>query len=286
MASRKRGSRSVATTCPLALTWRQSHSAMEPPPPAISKQCQPSLTPTLAKFRIVRGPPLLPSSDRRSRAPFHSLLNGYLYSATKTPPSNQQQPVIDRPMNCLGVKTPLQKSLARKRRRHGASRLGFDGTEHGATLKQVGASFSPVPASYASGAGARPPFPLTGHGIFRLEPGLLDDRPPFFGIGFNNRAESLRRLLLARENLLPEIGEPRSHRRIGQRVHGRRVELGDDVLRRALGREKTCPDSNRKAPTVPSRQTLGYRARAPSARRLRHSIGFYAPRPALRGRRN
>jgi hypothetical protein len=38
----------------------------------------------------------------------------------------------------------------------------LDGTEHGATLKQVGASSGPVPASYASGAGARP-----GHSITR-----------------------------------------------------------------------------------------------------------------------
>jgi hypothetical protein len=44
----------------------------------------------------------------------------------------------------------LTSSLARR------SQAGVDGTEHGATLNQVGASSSPVPASYASGAGARP----------------------------------------------------------------------------------------------------------------------------------
>jgi len=38
----------------------------------------------------------------------------------------------------------------------------LDGTEHGATLKQVGASSSPVPASYASGAGARPDHSISG----------------------------------------------------------------------------------------------------------------------------
>jgi hypothetical protein len=38
-----------------------------------------------------------------------------------------------------------------------------------------------------------------------LNPGLLDDRPPFLGIGFHKRAERLRRLLLARENLEPEF---------------------------------------------------------------------------------
>jgi hypothetical protein len=38
----------------------------------------------------------------------------------------------------------------------------LDGTEHGATLKQVGAPFRPVPASYAGGAGARPDHSISG----------------------------------------------------------------------------------------------------------------------------
>jgi hypothetical protein len=51
---------------------------------------------------------------------------------------------------------------------------------------------------------------------FRLDPGRLDDRPPFLCIGFHQRAERLRGLLFARKNLKPEIDEPRSYRRIGQ----------------------------------------------------------------------
>jgi hypothetical protein len=41
---------------------------------------------------------------------------------------------------------------------------------------------------------------------FRLDPELLDDRPPFFCIGFLQGAECLWRLLFARENILAEIG--------------------------------------------------------------------------------
>jgi hypothetical protein len=45
-----------------------------------------------------------------------------------------------------------------------------------------------------------------------LDAKLFDDRPPFLGIGGLQRAERLRRWLLARENLPPEIGEPRARR--------------------------------------------------------------------------
>src|SRR5713226_433629 len=35
----------------------------------------------------------------------------------------------------------------------------------------------------------------------------LDDRPPLLDLGFLQRAEAFRRLLLASRNLLPEVGE-------------------------------------------------------------------------------
>ena len=68
---------------------------------------------------------------------------------------------------------------------------------------------------------------------FGLDPQLLDERPPFLGIGLHQRAERFRRLLFAGKNLQSEIGETRSQGRIGQRFHGRRIELGDRVVRRA-----------------------------------------------------
>jgi len=81
----------------------------------------------------------------------------------------------------------------------------------------------------------------TGFGSLRLDAGRLHDRPPFLGIGFHQRAERLRRLLLPRENLEPKFGQPRSHRRIRQCLHGRRIELANDVLWRILGRKKPVP---------------------------------------------
>ena len=74
--------------------------------------------------------------------------------------------------------------------------------------------------------------------LFRLDPELLDERPPFLGIGFHKRAERLRCLWLARENVRSEIDQPRSHYGIGQCLHGRRVEFSDNLLWCAAGREK------------------------------------------------
>jgi hypothetical protein len=50
--------------------------------------------------------------------------------------------------------------------------------------------------------------------------------------------ERLRRLSLARENYVAEFGEPGLHHRIGRRFNGCRIELADDILRRAPGREQ------------------------------------------------
>ena len=74
-----------------------------------------------------------------------------------------------------------------------------------------------------------------------LIPARLDDRPPLFDPGPVQGGERLRRLLLAREDLLAEIDEPRAHRGIGQGIHDRRIEPGDDGRRRALGGKKPLP---------------------------------------------
>ena len=55
------------------------------------------------------------------------------------------------------------------------------------------------------------------------------------------RAECFRRLLLAREDVLTEAREARSHRRVGQRgLHGE-VQLGDDCLRGVFGHPERVP---------------------------------------------
>ena len=75
---------------------------------------------------------------------------------------------------------------------------------------------------------------------FRPYPRCLDDRPPLFDPGPVQGGERLRRLLLAWENLLAEIGEPCAHGRIGQGIHDRGIEPRDDGRRRALGAKNPC----------------------------------------------
>jgi hypothetical protein len=50
-----------------------------------------------------------------------------------------------------------------------------------------------------------------------LDPQLLDDRPPLLGFGLLQCAERLRCLSFARGNIVSEIGDPGSRRRIANR---------------------------------------------------------------------
>ena len=75
----------------------------------------------------------------------------------------------------------------------------------------------------------------------RLDVGGLDDRPPLLDLGLLQCAKRLGRLLLARENLLAKIGEPRTHRRIGQGINDRGIELGDRrLIGVPLGAQSAC----------------------------------------------
>jgi hypothetical protein len=62
-----------------------------------------------------------------------------------------------------------------------------------------------------------------------FDPQFLDDRPPFLGIGFPEGIRRFRGLALARIDLRAKIGQPRAHRLICQRLHGRRIELANNV---------------------------------------------------------
>ena len=88
---------------------------------------------------------------------------------------------------------------------------------------------TPVAGTRGKGRGVVSTFGLA-HSL-RLDPELFDERPKSLGIGFYQRAERFRRVLLARENLRSNIGETGSDHWVGQCLNGRRVELGDDVLR-------------------------------------------------------
>src|SRR5262249_48329539 len=70
--------------------------------------------------------------------------------------------------------------------------------------------------------------------LLRLDADRLHDRPPLFDLGFLIGAQRLRRLLLARWNFKALCCEFVTHVWVAQCVHGRAVELVDDVLWRAL----------------------------------------------------
>src|SRR5258706_13668892 len=96
-----------------------------------------------------------------------------------------------------------------------------------------------------SPAAANRPYPSSSNrSSFRLDAGGLDDRPPFLDLGLVVRGQALRRLLLPRRDIEAQLGESRAHGGIRERLHHRRIELRDDVLRRAFGREK--PEPSRK----------------------------------------
>jgi hypothetical protein len=56
--------------------------------------------------------------------------------------------------------------------------------------------------------------------IFGANTAEAEKRPPFLGIGLLQGGKRLRRLLLARKDLNPELGEPESYRRFGQCLDG------------------------------------------------------------------
>jgi hypothetical protein len=102
-------------------------------------------------------------------------------------------------------------------------------------------------------------------GSFRLKQELLDERPPFFGIGLHQGAERLWRLSLAREHLRSEIGKPSLHGRIGQRLNYRRIEFADDIPRRPLV-AKSAPQASKEIGS-PISTSVGMSAPTPNAYR-------------------
>src|SRR5262245_49444950 len=96
------------------------------------------------------------------------------------------------------------------------------------------ASWRLSPTNTASPSTPPPDTAATVHcrvGSLALDVGRLDDRPPLLDFGLVKGGEPVRRLLLARGDVETELGEARAHRRIGEDLHHRAVELCDDLLR-------------------------------------------------------
>jgi hypothetical protein len=60
---------------------------------------------------------------------------------------------------------------------------------------------------------------------FSLDVGGLDNRPPFLDLGRLKGGQRLGRQLIAREKLVAQTRESRTHRRIGERVDNSSIEL-------------------------------------------------------------
>src|SRR5262249_32486551 len=80
-----------------------------------------------------------------------------------------------------------------------------------------------------------PTFHCRRHALFALDARASNDRPPLFGFLLVECVKRVRRLLVARENLLADIGEPLAPGRAAERGDLRRIELDHNVIRRALG---------------------------------------------------
>ena len=83
-------------------------------------------------------------------------------------------------------------------------------------------------------------YSVTSHGRFdslRLDPELLDERPPLFRIGLHQCVHGLWGLSFGQKNFAHEIGKSRLHGRVGQCLDGGRIEPADYLLRRTLWRE-------------------------------------------------
>ena len=104
-----------------------------------------------------------------------------------------------------------------------------------ADLDYVFSKDNPLYAKLEAGLSASPRAQL------HLDIGGLDHRPPFLHLGLLMGGEHLRRLLGARRHFEPDIGEALAHRRIGQRLDHRGVELGDNILRRSLRHPERRP---------------------------------------------
>ena len=78
--------------------------------------------------------------------------------------------------------------------------------------------------------------------LLRLDPGSLDQRPPFRDLCLVIGTQRLRRLLFAGRNLLAQVSQSLTHGGVGQGLDYSRVEPRDNLLGRALGDPDRVPN--------------------------------------------
>src|SRR6516164_2938751 len=75
----------------------------------------------------------------------------------------------------------------------------------------------------------------------RPDASRLDDRPPLFDFGLVQPGERLRKLLLAGNNIVPELLEPLAQRCVAQSFDDGGIEFGDYRRWRSFGRPNRVP---------------------------------------------
>src|SRR5260370_15710558 len=76
----------------------------------------------------------------------------------------------------------------------------------------------------------------------RLDVGRLDYRPPFLDLRLLLGGERPWRLLLARPSPFADFSKASAHCGVGQSFDQRSIELGDDILGRALRSPQAVPE--------------------------------------------
>src|ERR1700738_5516382 len=119
--------------------------------------------------------------------------------------------------------------------------------------------------------------------------GSLDDRPPLLNLGPVKGRKRLRRLLVTLDDLLAQVGQPWTDRRIGQFAYDCRIEFHDHIFRRALRCPNRVPDRRvepRQSRLVDRRDVwsggqavfvrdcIGLNVAAPYLRQARHLIAY------------
>src|SRR5262245_10329954 len=84
--------------------------------------------------------------------------------------------------------------------------------------------------------------PARGCGSFHLDARCFDDRPPLLDLGLMVSTKRFRCLLLGWIDLLPDVGEPLAHGRIGKAFDNGFIEFADDVFWRAFRNPHPVPN--------------------------------------------
>src|SRR5262245_38430562 len=92
--------------------------------------------------------------------------------------------------------------------------------------------------------------------LFSLNAGRFDDRPPFVDLGLVEGVKRFRSLLVPREYLLADVGEPLAYRRLGERSTTAALSFATISFGVPLGTHSPC-QNEMLIPGTPSSSLVG-----------------------------